>query len=139
MTEALQLKGLRKNFGELQIIRSVDLSIREHERHAVIGPNGAGKSTLFHLISGLHVPTSGEILLKGSPIQGMKPHLINRLGLARSFQITNIFPGLSIFENVRIGVMARRGLRFTLWRRASRLNAINEESEAFLDLVRLTR
>jgi branched-chain amino acid transport system ATP-binding protein len=139
MTDVLQLKGLRKDFGELQIIRGVDLTIREHERHAVIGPNGAGKSTLFHLISGLHVPSEGEILLKGAPIQGLKPHLINRRGLARSFQITNIFPRLSIFENVRIGVMAKRGLRFTLWRRVARLKEINGEAEALLDLVRLTR
>ncbi len=137
MTEVLQIRGLRKNFGELQIIRGVNLSVREHERHAIIGPNGAGKSTLFHLISGLHTPTAGQILLKGAPIQGLKPHLINRLGLARSFQITNIFPRLSIFENVRIGVMARRGIRFTLWRRVSLLREVTEECEALLDLVRL--
>jgi branched-chain amino acid transport system ATP-binding protein len=138
MSEILQLRGLRKSFGALNIIRGVDLSVRRHERHAVIGPNGAGKSTLFNLISGLHAPSSGEVLLNGMPIQGRKPHEINRLGLARSFQITNIFPRLSIFENVRIGVMARRNLRFVLGRRASSMRDLNDEADSLLDLVRLS-
>lgn len=136
-TAVVQLNGLRKSFGELEIIRGVDLSIRQNERHAIIGPNGAGKSTLFNLMSGLHAPSSGEVLLRGTPIHGIKPHLINRMGLARSFQITNIFPRLSIFENVRIGVMARYGMRFSLGQLVFRLKQINEESDALLDLVRL--
>ena len=77
------------------------------QRHALIGPNGAGKSTLFNLISGHYVPSAGEILLNGQPIAGLTPHVINRRGLSRSFQITNLFPRLSVAENLRIAVMGR--------------------------------
>jgi branched-chain amino acid transport system ATP-binding protein len=133
----VELKALTKSFDGVPIIRGVDLAITQGERHAVIGPNGAGKSTLFNLISGLYAPTSGEILLRGAPITGQRPSDINRRGLARSFQITNIFPRLSIFENARIGVMSRHGHRFTLWRRAATLRRVNEEAQALLELVRL--
>ena len=98
---AVELKDLRKSFGKTEIIRGTDLGCRPGERVAIIGPNGAGKSTLFNLISGRFGPTSGEILLNGERIDGLKPYEINRLGLARSFQITNIFPRLSVFENLR--------------------------------------
>jgi branched-chain amino acid transport system ATP-binding protein len=138
MTLALETRSLCKSFGSLAIIRSVDLTVAAGERHAIIGPNGAGKSTLFHLISGLYAPTSGQVLLAGEPIGGLKPHLINRLGLSRSFQITNIFPRLTIFENVRIGVMAKHGKRYTLLRSASSLRQVKDETEALLALVRLS-
>jgi len=101
----LELKDLRKSFGKTEIIRGVNLAVNAGERIAVIGPNGAGKSTLFNLISGRFEPTSGEILLKGQLINGKKPFEINRMGLSRSFQITNIFPKLSVFENLRCGVL----------------------------------
>ena len=93
---ALELKDLRKSFGKTEIIRGVDLAVKPGERVAVIGPNGAGKSTLFNLISGRFEPTSGEILLGGRRIDGMKPYEINRMGLARSFQFANFFPKLSV-------------------------------------------
>ena len=134
---AVEMKALTKSFDGVPIIRGVDLAVAEGERHAIIGPNGAGKSTLFNLISGLHAPTSGKIFLRGAPIAGQRPSDINRRGLARSFQITNIFPRLSIFENARIGVMGRHGYRFTLWRRAATMRRVNEEAEALLELVRL--
>jgi len=88
---AIELKGLCKSFGKTEIIRGCDLAVAPGERIGIIGPNGAGKSTLFNLISGRFGPTSGEILLNGKRIDGMLPYEINRLGLARSFQITNIF------------------------------------------------
>jgi branched-chain amino acid transport system ATP-binding protein len=94
---ALEIKDLRKAFGKTEIIRGVSLAVAQGERVAVIGPNGAGKSTLFNLISGRFAPTSGEVLLNGQRIEGKKPYEINRLGLSRSFQITNIFPNLSVF------------------------------------------
>lgn len=134
----VELKGLTKSFDGVPIIRGVDLAVVQGERHAVIGPNGAGKSTLFNLISGLYAPTAGDILLRGASIAGQRPSDINRAGLARSFQITNIFPRLSIFENARIGVLSRHGFRFTLWRRAATLRRINEEAEQLLELVRLS-
>ena len=87
---ALELRDVRKSFGKTEIIRGTSLSVRAGERVAIIGPNGAGKSTLFNLISGRMPATSGSILLNGQNIQGKKPFEINRLGLSRSFQITNI-------------------------------------------------
>lgn len=135
----LELKALRKSFGETQIIRGVDLVVRRGERHALIGPNGAGKSTLFNLISGHYVPTSGDILLNGTSIAGLQPHIINRRGLSRSFQITNVFPKLSVAENLRISIMGRHGHRFTLLRPVSSLKAVNDEVDEYIDKLRLHR
>ena len=116
MTYSLELKNLRKSFGKTDIIRGVDLAVTAGERVAIIGPNGAGKSTLFNLISGRLAPTSGEVLLNGTRIDGMKPYEINRMGLSRSFQITNIFPKLSVFENLRCGVLWSLGYKYTFLR-----------------------
>ncbi|MFN7309248.1 MAG: ATP-binding cassette domain-containing protein, partial [bacterium] len=101
---ALELRALRKSFGATEIIGGVDLTVAAGERHAIIGPNGAGKSTLFNLISGRFAPSSGSIRLHGEEIAGRKPYEINRLGLSRSFQITNIFHRLTVFENLRCAV-----------------------------------
>lgn len=133
----LSLRGLRKAFGETEIIRGVDLDIIPGERHAVIGPNGAGKSTVFHLISGNLTPTAGEIVFDGAPIQGLPPQAINRLGLARSFQITNIFPKLSVFENLRLAVMRRYGLSYVFWRFIDSVARVREETDHLLEQVRL--
>jgi len=133
----LSIRGLRKSFGAAEIIRGVDLDLRAGERHALIGPNGAGKSTLFHLISGNLRPSAGEIVLDGQAIGGWAPERVNRRGLARSFQITNIFPKLSVFENVRIAVMQRHRLQYNVWRRIERMPSIREETERLLERVRL--
>ncbi|MBI4969198.1 MAG: ABC transporter ATP-binding protein [Rhodospirillales bacterium] len=138
MTAALDIADLRKSFGRgADIIRGLSLRVAEGERHAVIGPNGAGKSTLFHLVSGLYAPDGGQIRLHGRPIAGLAPHRINRLGLSRSFQITSVFPKLSVFENLRLGILARQGWRFTLYRRVAGLPGIGEETRALIDQVRL--
>lgn len=134
----LSLRAVHKSFGPAQIIRGVDLDVTPGERHAVIGPNGAGKSTLFHLISGQFAPTSGEILLEDVPISGLPPYQVNRRGLARSFQITNIFPGLTVFENLRLAAMRRFGLDFVVWRRVAALKAVTRLVEDLLVQVRLT-
>lgn len=136
--DIIQLVGLRKRFGESEIIRGVDLDVKPGERHALIGPNGAGKSTLFHLISGLYKPSSGDIRLNGISIAGLAPHLITRRGLSRSFQITTIFPRLSVYENLRIAAMAKHGRRFALFSLAARATAVNRDTDALLELVRLT-
>jgi branched-chain amino acid transport system ATP-binding protein len=138
MTDVLKITDLHKSFGGTAIIRGLSLSIGAGERHVILGPNGAGKSTLFHLVTGLLQPTSGSILLNGREIAGMAPHRINRMGLARSFQITSIFPKLSVFENLRICTMARHGHRFSLFRMASRQRAVNRDAEELLELTRLT-
>ena len=136
---ALELKALRKNFGKTEIIRGVDLAVKAGERVAVIGPNGAGKSTLFNLISGRLAPTSGEVLLNGQRIDGRKPYEINRLGLARSFQITNIFPKLSVFENLRCGVLWSLGYKYTFLRFLSNLDDANARTEELIRQIGLER
>jgi branched-chain amino acid transport system ATP-binding protein len=139
MTYALELKDLRKSFGKTEIIRGVNLSVTTGERVAVIGPNGAGKSTLFNLISGRMPPTSGEVFLNGRRIDGLKPYEVNRMGLSRSFQITNIFPRLSVFENLRCGVLWSLGYRYTFLRFLSRLADANRRAEELLEQVGLAR
>jgi branched-chain amino acid transport system ATP-binding protein len=135
----LVLKHLRKSFGPTDIIRGVDLDLRSQERHALIGPNGAGKSTLFHLISGNLTPTSGEVLFDGISIGGRSPQEINCLGLSRSFQITNIFPKLTVFENLRLAVMRPHGLQYSLWRLIDRDRGLTEQTEGLMRQVRLER
>jgi branched-chain amino acid transport system ATP-binding protein len=139
MTHALELKSLRKNFGKTEIIRGVDLAVEAGERIAIIGPNGAGKSTLFNLISGRLAPSSGEVLLNGQRIDGKKPFEINRLGLSRSFQITNIFPKLSVFENLRCGVLWSLGYRYSFLRFLSNLHDANVRTEELIHQVGLDR
>ena len=136
---ALELRDLRKSFGKTEIIRGVNLAVRRGERVAIIGPNGAGKSTLFNLISGRFAPSSGEVLLEGQRIDGKKPYQINRLGLSRSFQITNIFPKLSVFENLRCGVLWSLGYRYTLFRFLADLDDANERAEQLMEMIRLDK
>ena len=136
---ALELVDLRKRFGKTEIIRGVNLSIAAGERVAVIGPNGAGKSTLFNLISGRFAPTSGEVRLAGGRIDGKKPYEINRLGLSRSFQITNIFGKLSVFENLRCGVLWSLGYRYSFFKFLSNLTDANERTEELLAMIRLEK
>ncbi len=139
MTYALELKDLHKSFGKTPIIRGANLAVNAGERVAVIGPNGAGKSTLFNLISGRLQPTSGEVLLNGERIDGLAPYQVNRKGLSRSFQITNIFPKLSVFENLRCGVLWSLGYRYTFLRFLSRLDDANERAETLMRQVGLER
>jgi len=134
---ALELKGLRKSFGKTEIIRGVDLAIQAGERVGVIGPNGAGKSTLFNLISGRLRPSSGEVRLNGKRIDGLKPYEINRLGLSRSFQITNIFPKLSVFENLRCSVLWSLGYKYSFWRFLANLHDANQRAEKLMQMIRL--
>jgi branched-chain amino acid transport system ATP-binding protein len=134
---ALKLSGVRKQFGSTHIINGVDLDIREGERHALIGPNGAGKSTLFNLISGRFPLTSGQIQLKGQDITNQEPQSINRLGLSRSFQITNIFPKLSVFENLRCAVLWNLGYRYSFFKRISALKDARESADRTLSLIGL--
>ncbi len=133
----LQLHDVHKSFGEAHIIRGAQLQLRTGERHAVIGPNGAGKSTLFHLISGQLQPSSGKIILGETEIQGRSPEHINHLGLSRSFQITNIFPGLSVFENLRIAVMRKHRMQYHFWRSVQGYAQVREQTEKLLEQVRL--
>jgi branched-chain amino acid transport system ATP-binding protein len=139
MSYALELKDLRKSFGKTEIIRGANLAVQPGERVAIIGPNGAGKSTLFNLISGRFGPTSGEILLNGQSIAHKKPYEINRMGLSRSFQITNIFPKLSVFENLRCAVLWSLGYKYTFLKFLSGLRDANEQAEKFLEMIKLDK
>ena len=134
---SLVLTNLRKQFGKTEIIRGVDLAVNAGERVAIIGPNGAGKSTLFNLISGRFAPSSGEIHLHGQRIDGLKPVEINRQGLSRSFQITNIFPKLSVFENLRCSVLWSLGHRYSFWSFLSRLKDANELANEWMQRINL--
>ncbi|HTW85091.1 MAG TPA: ABC transporter ATP-binding protein [Candidatus Sulfotelmatobacter sp.] len=133
----LELRGLTKRFGRTEIIRGVDLAVPAGERHAVIGPNGAGKSTLFHLISGRLRPNEGAIELRGQDISGMAPQLINRRGLARSFQVTNIFPHLTVWENIRCATLWSMGYRYPFWRNIDRLADVRARTEQILTDINL--
>jgi len=112
----LQADGVSKKFGGIRAVTDASLAVRAGEIHALIGPNGAGKTTLFNLVSGLFPPDAGTVRLKGQDIQGIPPNRICHAGLARSFQITNLFRGLSIYENLRLSLQAQRPMRFDIWR-----------------------
>ncbi len=139
MTFALELKDLRKSFGKTEIIRGINLAIPAGERVGIIGPNGAGKSTLFNLISGRFEPSSGEVLLNGQAINGKKPFEINRMGLSRSFQITNIFPKLSVFENLRCGVLWSLGYRYSFLKFLADLKDANDRTDELMEMVKLDK
>ena len=136
---ALELKAIHKSFGKTQIIRGIDLAVTVGERVAIIGPNGAGKSTLFNLISGRFAPTSGEIWLGSHRIDGKQPFEINRLGLSRSFQITNIFPKLSVFENIRCAVLWSLGYKYSFLKFLADLDDANDLAEQYMERIRLDR
>lgn len=135
---ALELDDLRKSFGKTEIIRGVSLSIGKGERHAVIGPNGAGKSTLFNLITGRFPATGGKVRLHGADLAGLQPFQINRMGLSRSFQITNIFPAMTVFENVRCSLLWTKGYKYSFWHMVSRSRDLTEAAEAILEQINLT-
>ena len=135
---AVELRDVRKNFGATEIIRGVDLAIPRGERHAIIGPNGAGKTTLFNLISGRFPITSGLITVNGQSIADLAPQEINRRGLARSFQITNIFPRLSVWENVRCAVLGSLRYKYSFWHSVESLADVRERAERILHEINLT-
>ena len=139
MSAAIELRDVRKNFGKTEIIRGATLSVQAGERVAIIGPNGAGKSTLFNLISGRFGASSGEILLHGQSINDLKPYEINRRGLARSFQVSNLFTRLSVFENLRCAVLWSLGYRYAFWKFLADLKDANERAEQVMRMIRLER
>jgi len=136
---ALELRDVRKSFGKSEIIRGANLAVSKGERLAIIGPNGAGKSTMFNLISGRFPLSSGDILLNGKSIAGLRPFEINRSGLSRSFQITNIFHRLSVYENLRCAVLWSLGYKYSFWHRLNGLKDAHERAESVLELIGLRR
>ena len=138
MTTALSLKNLKKSFGKTEIIRGVSLDVDKEERHAIIGPNGAGKSTLFNLITGRFANTSGSVYLHGKDLSGLAPYQINRMGLSRSFQITNIFPKMSVFENVRCSLFWSMGYRYSFWNLVGNSMELTKATDRILHQINLS-
>ena len=139
MSAALELKDVHKSFGAARIISGVSLAVARGERHAIIGPNGAGKSTLFNLVSGRHALTRGAIRLHGEDVTNLKPFQINRKGLARSFQVTNIFHNLTVYENLRCSVLWSAGYKYSFWHRLARLHDVNRRVEQTLERIGLAQ
>lgn len=133
----LQLQDVNKRFGLAHIIRGVTLDVGRNERHAVIGPNGAGKSTLFNLISGRFSVSRGQILLDGKEISNRAPYQVRRAGLSRSFQVTNIFPRLTVYETLRCAVLWSLGHRYNFWRPIRRLPDVREKATELLEMIGL--
>jgi branched-chain amino acid transport system ATP-binding protein len=133
----LQVRGISKSFGGIRAVRGTDLEVRSGEIHALIGPNGAGKTTTFNLISGMFPPDTGSVLLSGTPIQALRAHRIACHGLARSFQITSQFNGLTIYENLRLSVQARHPRRFNAWRDIDSYPDIHAETAELIKFLGL--
>ncbi|MFN7725486.1 MAG: ABC transporter ATP-binding protein [Rubrivivax sp.] len=136
---AIELRDVRKRFGKTEIIRGASLAVKPGERVAIIGPNGAGKSTLFNLISGRFGLSSGDILLGGHSIAGLSPFEINRRGLSRSFQVSNLFTRLSVFENIRCAVLWSMGYRYAFWKFLDDLRNANDRAEEVLEMIHLDK
>lgn len=134
---ALSIKGLRKSFGPADIIRGVNLEVNSGEVHAIIGPNGAGKSTFFNLLSGALQASSGDMSLNGTRINGLSPDKIQQLGLSRSFQVSNVFANLSVFENLRCACLKSSKAGYIFWRPAAGIRQANQRAEEVLALIGL--
>ncbi len=134
----LETKGIYHDFSGLEVLFNINLEVEEGERHAIIGPNGAGKTTLFNVITGTYMPSSGQVFFKENKITGFKPHQLARIGMGRSFQITSTFSKLTAFQNIRMGILSKRGIRFNLFRKADKMQAITEETDELLNRINLT-
>jgi branched-chain amino acid transport system ATP-binding protein len=134
----LRLEKIFKDFSGLQVLFGISLEVIEGERHAIIGPNGAGKSTLFNLITGLYKPSSGRIFFSEKDITGWPIHRIARIGISRSFQVINIFPEMTVYENVRNAIISKVNRRFNWGSSLNRSEKIREESDQIIQLLDMT-
>jgi len=133
----LELKEIYKDFDGLEVLFGINLAIQKGERHAIIGPNGAGKSTLFNLITGKYLPSRGQIFFKGQDVTGTSPFKLNRSGMARSFQITNIFRTMNVFQNVRNAILSKNKIRYNMFSSLSRMDEVNRQTEKMLEQIGL--
>ena len=134
---AVELRRVQKSFGNTSVIRDVNLTVVKGERHALIGPNGAGKTTLFNLMSGYMKPTVGRILLKDEIVSGLRPYQINRRGLSRSFQVSNVFANMSVWENIRCALLWTTGHRYAFWKNIDNLPEVRERTAQILQEINL--
>ncbi len=133
----LETKGLYHDFKGLKVLFDINLEVKKGERHAIIGPNGAGKTTLFNLITGTYVPKKGRVFFKGKDVTGSPPEELVRQGMGRSFQITSIFSKLTAFQNIRIGILSKRGIRFNIYKSVDDMEDITQETEELLRQINL--
>ena len=133
----LETEGLYHDFSGLLVLFDVNLEVKEGERHAIIGPNGAGKTTLFNVITGTYSPSRGRVTFKGKEVTGWKPHNLTRVGMGRSFQITSTFSRLTTFQNIRMGILSKRRIRFNLFRKVDKMEQITEETDDVLKRINL--
>jgi len=133
----LETKGLYHDFEGLEVLYDINLQVKKGERHAIIGPNGAGKTTLFNIITGTYTPTAGRIFFRDQDITKKDAWEILRLGMGRSFQITNIFNDMTTFENLRLALLSKKGIRYNLFRKIGKMSGITEETEQLLKWIAL--
>jgi branched-chain amino acid transport system ATP-binding protein len=129
----LEVKDLHKDFSGLKVLTEINLSIERGERHSIIGPNGAGKSTLFNMITGKYRPSRGKIFFDGEDITGLSPYKISRRGLARSFQIINIFPIMNVYNNIRNAILSKNKIRLNPFLRLQKMERIGQETVNILE------
>jgi branched-chain amino acid transport system ATP-binding protein len=135
----LEIKDVDKEFSGLQALSGINLTVEQGERHAIIGPNGAGKSTLFNVIAGKYGVSKGKVLFKGVDITNWSPFKVNRHGLARSFQVTNLFPNMTVYENIRNAILSKKGMRFNIFYRLRNLDEVQGETTALLKVIGLEK
>jgi branched-chain amino acid transport system ATP-binding protein len=133
----LETKRVFHDFKGMKVLFHVSFEVRKGERHAIIGPNGAGKTTLFNIITGTYKPTEGAVFFKGKEVTGFKPHKMVRLGMGRSFQITSTFNRLTAFQNIRMGVLSRRGIRYNFLKKVDGMQEVTGETEEILRRINL--
>ena len=133
----LETKALYHDFSGLKVLFDVNLEVEEGERHAVIGPNGAGKTTLFNVITGTYRPSEGQVFFRGKEITGFPPHKLVRLGMGRSFQITSTFFRQTAFQNIRMGILSKRGIRFNMFRMLDKMDDVTKETDEVLKRINL--
>ncbi len=135
----LETRGLYHDFKGLEVLFDVNLQVEKGERHAVIGPNGAGKTTLFNVITGTYHPSRGQVFFKGKEVTGSRPYQMARLGMGRSFQITSTFNRLTTFQNIRLAILSKKGIRFQLFRKVDKMQDITKETDEVLKRINLDR
>src|SRR6476619_6073831 len=130
---ALELRGLSKSFGGLNAVRDVTFKIMPGDRKAIIGPNGAGKTTLFNLITGIFPATSGQVLLFGQDVTSWPSHRRTGLGMARTFQVTSLFPKLTVLDNVLLAIQGLRPSKLVMWRLLSSYRDVYDKARELLE------
>jgi branched-chain amino acid transport system ATP-binding protein len=133
----LETKGLFHDYSGLKVLFDVNLQVKEGERHAIIGPNGAGKTTLFNTITGTCCPTQGKVYFKGKDITGFPPFKLTRLGMGRSFQLTSTIARMVTFQNIRLAVLSKRGIRFNLFKKVDKMTDVNLETMEIIKRINL--